>query len=1401
MPRNASGFPSALALAWILVVSSAGMGSLAWVSTSAAQQSSPPHPIADDDSFSLQHGLLVKIASLGEPERSTWTIWKKAAFTLTGGSLAPQVPSGPFEVHFSGRLAWQETAPVRFAAFVRGDVIVKVGSHTVLDVRGGSGTECAAGDRSFSFEPGLLPVEIDYRSASDGTGRLQLWWESEEFLAEPIPAWRFYLPEELPEELALIERQEQGRLLAERFACGRCHPQLGKSMSDFRPGPALHDTARRLRHDWLMRWLENPPAVRAGTAMPKLFDETREGYIERWLVASWLAGSVPPPDSRPPPGDHRMGRRLFISVGCAACHFLPDRLPEEQLDRGQHTFAGLGDRWNEETLAEFLKNPVVRYPDGRMPQIPLNDAEARDIAAFLLYWSRSSEASDTEPKAAAPTDQELDRVLRAYQAATPEQAAQRIMARRGCGACHAGEGLAEPAPVTINTRSPHAGCLAGQGPVRFTLDSEARAALEAFLHAAAGEHDQAHFYRRQRQLGRFGCERCHQRDSDEPPPIEQIGATLGGAWLQRIPYQRTPRLPYVFHRLEHDYLATTVAGGIQQTARPQLTYRMPAFGHFSPIVLRALAEGDGEQIRGDRVLVDDGQESSSQKDPTAGSLYGPELVGFQGYACISCHAWKGKMLADPDPGAVAPDLVRTAGRVRRWWFDRILESPARLCPRTAMPAVLPRGKPALLEHLLSGDTLLQKDALWSYLSLQNEAPDPLPPPPWLIEPPAPGSPIRVAQIPLHLCDRIPIESIVLWDCAGRIYGFDVNRGGVYGFFCNSGIYRSVEGRRRRYLLIPPAELDRSTLTKTLWWLLGENDSLHSPTEIAFDSFQRHPDGATFYYQVRWPGRSISVEQRLIVPVQSESQECVEEWKVTASGDLVVACEDAWGSQTEVLEVVDGQVTRQDRRVVVTLPSHQTVHWRLRKRLAPSTPPVPPVRHTRAVGEQRDRVSLRPGYRAVAIPIPQSAWGEDAVMPSAVAVMPQPGRVFVASMKLGELWELTNPLGNPEQMRWKDYALGLFQEAYSMTAEGPTLYVLHRRNLTAVEDQDGDGTADRFRRVALLPHGIADTYDYGYGLVRKADGTFVLSFAPYANRHLPGSGGAVIYDPMARRFTELAYGMRNPVGWCSDLMGNIYFTDNQGEWVATNKLCRIFPGHFYGFPNPEQPQHADKPFGKTSVWIPYDWAHSINGVAVDNTGGKFGPFAGQFFLAELMFGGAIIRADIEEVNGVAQGVCFPFWQKGLLGPLCLAFHPAGCLFVGSITEPGWMAQPDRGGMFRIDFTGETPFEIQTIRITPVGFRLVFTRPVDAASAENPRSYRVEHFRYEYTGAYGSPELDRTQEAVQAVTVSSDRREVDVTLTRLIAGRVYMIDAGGVQSANGEDLVFPVGAYTVNEIPRR
>src|SRR5262249_58024018 len=145
---------------------------------------------------------------------------------------------------------------------------------------------------------------------------------------------------------------------------------------------------------------------------------------------------------------------------------------------------------------------------------------------------------------------------------------------------------------------------------------------------------------------------------------------------------------------------------------------------------------------------------------------------------------------------------------------------------------------------------------------------------------------------------------------------------------------------------------------------------------------------------------------------------------------------------------------------------------------------------------------------------------------------------VPSTAPGAVVVVLYPTVDGPKARFDYYARGLLQETLSMLAEPDALYVLHRRNLTRVVDTDGDGVADRFDRVAALPHGVADTYDYGYGLVRDKSGAFVFTYAPYANTHLPGSGSALRLIP-GNEPRDVAFGFRNPLGWCSGPEGEVF----------------------------------------------------------------------------------------------------------------------------------------------------------------------------------------------------------------------------------------------------------------------
>jgi mono/diheme cytochrome c family protein len=1350
-----------------------------------------PGPL-DVEAEELRPGLVAVYRSLVDPTAVLTRIEPKPAFFLGASSPHPRLPIGPFEVTWTGVLLMREKVPVWFDALLGGAVTLEVDGVTVLQGQGATVRGQVAAKAAFERAPGLYRLVVRYRSLPGVPARLQLGWHAPTFGREPLPAWLLkHQRAELPKDAAAEQLAALGRDAVGRLGCARCHASALPAVTDPPPGPALSDIGRRVGANWLLRWLAEPARVRPGARMPALFAADRSGLVERWLLTEYL---VEPPGAprRPesvPAGDHRHGRQLFIRLGCTACHLLPDLDAAAQPDLDRQPLIGLADRFHADDLAVFLGNPHGRYPDGRMPRLPLLPTESRDLAAYLLLWSKPSAEAALEP---APTAAEVAAVQTRLKTRNRRDTAIALLRAKGCTSCHPGLGPGVPAAVPFSVSSA-TGCLTGRSGPRFTLDDTTRRAIRAYLAVSGRENHPSSVEDRRRLLDRAGCFRCHPHDTDRTPPLEQANSTLGGSQLESVPFQRTPRLTGLLQKYTRAYLRSAVREGVSGLRSVHYTYRMPTFGPTAGALLQALCERDGE-------LPDDPEPPDRPvTDPTVGTVAGLELVGFQGYACVSCHVWNGQRLSESDPGAIGPDLTRVVGRIRRDWFDRFLEDPARSHPGTPMPAAFPRGQPAMLGSVLEGDRGKQKDALWSYFALGAAAPSPKPPPPVPVPAPLAGEPVVAAQIPIRLPSAgEPLESICILTGTGDLLVYDLSAGTPHTIFTGAQILRHVQGRLRWFAAtgVPVSLVAEQPL------LLKASEQSLLPTGRTLLGYDRLSDGVRLRWQVPFAPGEVSLTEtvRFVRTGGTRRLERALTFTEIPTGATVHLCQRTPGPVrvTAVTGTAEDATTQGVHRLVLSPDARRTAAAILRIELPPAQSP-PAWSGKTLIDPSRPGGELeRLGYRAIAYPRPRTLSGEDRVMPGAIAVNPRDSRVFVASLKTGELFVLHDPADDGRSARFKNYAHGLFQDALAMLAEPDALYVLHRRNLTRITESRHDGQADGFDRVAALAHGTADTYDYAYGLVRDRSGAFILSYAPYAHRKLPGSGAALRLRP-GRMPEAVAFGFRNPLGWCSGPQGEIFFTDNQGEWVATNKLCHLVPGRFYGFPNTAQKQTTTLPAARPAVWIPYDWARSINGVAYDDTGGKFGPFAGQFFLAELMYGGAIIRAEVEQVNGQYQGCCFPFWGKGLLGPLTLAFDPRGRLYVGSITEPGWMAQPDRGALFRLDFTGQTPFEMRSIHVQPRGFRIDFTTPVRRETATDPASYQVEHYRYEYTGAYGSPELDRTRVPVERVEVAADGRSALLHTAPLVRDRVYRISAPGVCSPQGKRLVHLTGVYTLNEIP--
>ena len=139
--------------------------------------------------------------------------------------------------------------------------------------------------------------------------------------------------------------------------------------------------------------------------------------------------------------------------------------------------------------------------------------------------------------------------------------------------------------------------------------------------------------------------------------------------------------------------------------------------------------------------------------------------------------------------------------------------------------------------------------------------------------------------------------------------------------------------------------------------------------------------------------------------------------------------------------------------------------------------------------------------------------------------------------------------------------------------------------------------------------------------------------------------------------------------------------------------------------------------------------------------------------------------------------------------------------GFTTTRQWPVRGDQPfALQRIDWSGEVPFEVLEINIRKEGFVVHFTKPIDAAVAEDSANYTLSTYTHHYAAGYGSPEVDHTTPKVTRAVAAKDGRSVLLTLEGMVEGHIHDFDFGPIKSSQGEALLHTKAYYTVNEIPK-
>ncbi|QDS96002.1 hypothetical protein FF011L_48060 [Roseimaritima multifibrata] len=457
--------------------------------------------------------------------------------------------------------------------------------------------------------------------------------------------------------------------------------------------------------------------------------------------------------------------------------------------------------------------------------------------------------------------------------------------------------------------------------------------------------------------------------------------------------------------------------------------------------------------------------------------------------------------------------------------------------------------------------------------------------------------------------------------------------------------------------------------------------------------------------------------------------------------------------------------------------------------------------------------------------------------SGIAVLPN--QRLAVSIRKGEVWLVDGAYDEPpNNVRYHRFASALHEPLGLLWHQG-ALYTAQRSELTRMADTNGDDVADEYLTVAKGWGVTGHYHEYAYGPKLDANGNLWVTLniglglrGDQLNHTVQHSrlgyrqgiwrGWGIRISPNGD-WEPVCAGMRSPSGIGSNLEGDMFYTDQQGNWVATNTLHHMRDGAFFhhaeALASAEQPESPLKDVAKVPngvpfpvavqqmpalvppvVWFPYKrMGQSATDIMCDRSEGKFGPFHGQLFVGEFTLAG-VQRVFVERIEGEYQGACFPFRSGCASAVLRMEQGTDGSVFLG-LTNRGWSSLGEASyGLQRMKWSGKTPFEILEMRAKPDGFELVFTRPVDRQSAADIGSYKIASHTYQYHAAYGSDEIDVQDLEVAKAEVSEDAMSVRLTVKGLRPLYVHALEAAGVQDQKGNTLLHPQAYYTLNQIPK-
>ena len=651
------------------------------------------------------NGFAVRFTSGDGKSSDTMVLPNLWLYVEQGKPATPFLPPGNFTAVFEGSILGDLRGNYFFKADELGGAVrLEINGAVVLDT-GAAG----ALSPSVQINKGANAVKATFTSPARGDAFVRLGWMEKGTNAVPIP--NPVITHGRSPELQKAEAIYLGRELFLEHRCSQCHaekfaspvPELSMD------APVFDGVGLRRREEWLAGWVLDPKAARASAHMPKLLHGPK-AKEDAAAIAAYLASlknetgppavTAPPrfgfnaravaeiskrsgsgakaviSDANEPPVDASRERKpVFERWHCTACHQPPDKT---ELEPGKISLKHVAQKFPVGKLVEFLQAPERHFAWTRMPNFKLDDAEARELAAFLLRHADKPEPATGKDRTTLVTR------------------GQELMQTIGCLNCHRASGLENRfgAPDLAKLGKQARGCLAesrdSSSPAPdFAFSAAERAALLAFIKtdfASLSRHAPVEFAAREARL--LQCTACHGQ-IDLVPPFEVLGGKLKPEWAAGF----LAGEPFKVRADKHP------------KGDPWVEARMPAFKTRAALLAEGMAMQQGYPPRTPAGgVIDEEAAKIGQK------LFGKE----NGLSCTPCHAIN-ELPALEVFESEGINVGLTGARLLKPYFFRWVRNPLAIDPQTKMPAFFDEeGRSARTEYY-DGDAEKQINALYEYL--------------------------------------------------------------------------------------------------------------------------------------------------------------------------------------------------------------------------------------------------------------------------------------------------------------------------------------------------------------------------------------------------------------------------------------------------------------------------------------------------------------------------------------------------------------------------------------------------------------------------------------------------------------------------------------------------------------